>query len=107
MFKNIAIAAAAVALTAGAASANNTFGILSGAEQGDSYYDVTVARTLGEGSVQIETITGDVLGMASLNAGTNTDVRVDFDTPANGQDLVAKLIVDGVVVDENRVEVRR
>ncbi|MEM6275671.1 MAG: hypothetical protein AAF714_01885 [Pseudomonadota bacterium] len=107
MFKHIAIAAAAVALTAGAASANNTFGILSGAEQGDSFYDVGLARTTSEGSVQIETLSGDVLGMAALNAGTNTDVRVDLGLPASGQDLVAKLIVDGVVVDEKMIDVRR
>jgi len=107
MFKKFAIAATAIALTAGAASANNTFGLLGGAEQGDSFFDVPVARTLGEGSVQIETIKGDVLGIASLNAGTNTNVRVDFDKPASAQDLVAKLIVDGEVVDENRIFVKR
>ncbi|MEO1796574.1 MAG: hypothetical protein AAFR53_06120 [Pseudomonadota bacterium] len=107
MFKKLAIAAAAIALTAGAASANNAFGILSGAEQGDSFYDVNVASTTTGGSVQIETLSGDVLGMAALNAGANTNVRVDFDTPASGQDLVAKLIVDGSVVDTNRIEVRR
>ncbi|MEM1237524.1 MAG: hypothetical protein AAGI10_11175 [Pseudomonadota bacterium] len=107
MFKKFAIAAAAIALTAGAASAGNSFGILGGAEKGDIFYDVSVARTLGEGSVQVETLSGDVLGMASLNSGTNTDVRVDFDSPAPSADLVAKLIVDGVVVDENRIEVRR
>ncbi|MEM1232780.1 MAG: hypothetical protein AAGH70_01510 [Pseudomonadota bacterium] len=107
MFKQFAIAAAAVALTAGAASANNTFGILSGAEQGDSYYDVDLARTTNDGSIQIETLTGDVVGMAALNAGTNTDVRVDFGLPVAGSDLVAKLIVDGVVVDESRIDVRR
>ncbi|MEO0676783.1 MAG: hypothetical protein AAFZ02_04425 [Pseudomonadota bacterium] len=106
MFKKLAIAAAAIALTAGAASAN-TFGLLSGAEQGDSFYDVNVASTTTGGSVQIETLSGDVLGMAALNAGANTNVRVDFDTPASGQDLVAKLIVDGSVVDTNRIEVRR
>ena len=107
MFKSFAIAAASIALTAGAASANNTFGILNGAEQGDSYYDVNVARTLGAGSVQIETFNGDVLGVTDLAAGTHTDLRVDFGAPAPATDLVAKLIVDGVVVDESKIDVRR
>ncbi|MEM1372886.1 MAG: hypothetical protein AAGF78_00750 [Pseudomonadota bacterium] len=107
MFKNFAIAATAIALTAGAASANNSFGILGGIESGDTYYDVTVARTNAGGTVQIESFAGDVLGMASLNEGTNTDVRIDFDTPAAKQPLVAKLIVNGVVVDEDRIVVKR
>ena len=107
MFKTIAIAAASIALTAGAASANNTFGLLVGAEQGDSYYDVNVARTLSEGSVQIETLSGEILGMTDLNAGTNTNVRVSFDQPAPAQDIFAKLVVDGEVVSEKRINVRR
>ncbi|MEM6275669.1 MAG: hypothetical protein AAF714_01875 [Pseudomonadota bacterium] len=107
MFKNLAIAAAAIALTAGAASANNSFGILGGIESGDTYFDVSVARTDAAGTVQIETFSGDVLGMAALNEGTNTDVRVDFGAPAAQEPLVAKLIVDGVVVDEDRIVVKR
>lgn len=107
MFKTIAIAAASIALTAGAASANNTFGILGGAEQGDSFYDVNLARTLGAGSVQIETFDGDVLGVTDIAAGTHTDFRVDFGMPVAGTDLVAKLIVNGEVVDQSKIDVRR
>ncbi|MEL6912972.1 MAG: hypothetical protein AAFP13_00585 [Pseudomonadota bacterium] len=107
MFKKFAIAAA-LAATAGAASANNNFGILDNAASGDSYYDVRVVSTLGEGTVQIETFAGDVLGMASVNAGANTNVRVDFgaDRVSTG-DLVAKLIVNGEVVDEESIDVLR
>ncbi|MEM1100712.1 MAG: hypothetical protein AAGH73_04180 [Pseudomonadota bacterium] len=106
MFKKLAIAAAIVA-TAGAASANNSFGIVGGAEFGDSFYDVPLARTLGEGSVVIENFAGDVLGQTALNSGTNTDVRVPLSTRVGAGDLTAKLIVDGVVVDEAMIEVRR
>ncbi|MEL6912971.1 MAG: hypothetical protein AAFP13_00580 [Pseudomonadota bacterium] len=106
MFKKLAIAAALVA-TAGAASANNSFGIVGGAEFGDTFYDVPLARTLGEGSVVIENLSGDVLGQAELNAGTNTDVRVPFQGRVGASDLTAKLIVDGIVVDEAMIEVRR
>ena len=107
MFKTLAIAATSIALTAGAASANNTFGILSGAELGDSYYDINVARTLGEGSVQIVSRAGDLLGMTDLNAGTNTDVRVFLDTPTTAHDIFARLLVDGEIVSEKRINVRR
>jgi len=107
MYKSFAIAAAALALTAGAASANNTFGILGGAEQGDSFYDVNVARTLGAGSVQIETFEGDVLGVTDIAAGTHTNLRVGFGAPVGATDLVAKLIVNGEVVDQSKIDVRR
>jgi len=108
MFKKLAIAAAAIALTAGAASANNAFGILSGAEQGDAFYDVKSVNAGSAGTIQIESLSGDVLGQAFVNAGANTSVRVDFGADRVGAgDLVAKLIVDGQVVDTNRIEVRR
>jgi hypothetical protein len=54
MFKTLAIVAASIALTAGAASASNTFGLLTSVEQGDNYYDISTISTLGEGFVQIE-----------------------------------------------------
>lgn len=107
MFKKLAIAAAAIALTAGAASAN-TFGLLSGAEQGDAFYDVKSVNAGSAGTIQIESLSGDVLGQAFVNAGANTSVRVDFGADRVGAgDLVAKLIVNGQVVDMEGIEVRR
>lgn len=107
MFKTFAIVAASIALTAGAASANNTFGLLTSVEQGDSYYDIRTVSTLGEGFVQLETFTGDIVGATALNAGANTNVRVHLDGPVTAQNLVAKLIVNGEVVDESRIRARR
>lgn len=107
MFKTIAIAATTIALTAGAAAANNTFGVLNGAEQGDSYYDINVVRTLDEGSVQIVTLSGDVLGMTNVEQGTNTSVRVPLAGQAPAEDLFARLFVDGEFVSEKRIDVRR
>ena len=107
MFKTFAIVAASIALTAGAASANNTFGLLTSVEQGDSYYDIRTVSTLGEGFVQLETFTGDIVGSTALNVGANTNIRVHLDSPVTAQDLVAKLIIDGKVVDESRIRARR
>ncbi len=107
MFKTLAIVAASIALTAGAASAGNTFGLLTSVEQGDNYYDISTISTLGEGFVQIETFAGDILGSTDLNVGANTNTRVQLDNSVSTQNLVAKLIVDGEVVDENRIRVRR
>jgi len=107
MFKTLAIVAASIALTAGAASASNTFGLLTSVEQGDNYYDISTISTLDEGFVQIETHEGDILGSADLNVGANTNVRVELDSAVPAKNLVAKLIVGGEVVDENRVLVRR
>jgi hypothetical protein len=57
--------------------------------------------------VQIETFAGDILGSTDLNVGANTNTRVQLDNSVSTQNLVAKLIVDGKVVDENRILVRR
>uniref|UniRef100_UPI0011BF2BB8 hypothetical protein n=1 Tax=Shimia ponticola TaxID=2582893 RepID=UPI0011BF2BB8 len=68
MFKHFAIAATAIALTAGAASANNSLGILEDIDDRASFVNIDQVRTTGEGFVQIESLSGDVLGMASVNA---------------------------------------
>ena len=105
--KKLAIAAALVALSTGAATAKDQFGILSGAMQGDTFYDVKVASISGPGSIQVETFNGIVLGMMDLKQGPNTNVRVKLSSPASGQDLIAKLIVNGSVVDAEMIEVQR
>lgn len=107
MFKKFAIAATVVALSAGTAMAKDQFGILGGAMQGDTFYDVRVASISEPGSMQVETFDGIVLGMMSLKKGANTNVRVKLSTPASGQDLIAKLIVGGSVVDAEMIEVQR
>ncbi|MEM1236437.1 MAG: hypothetical protein AAGI10_05650 [Pseudomonadota bacterium] len=107
MLKKLAIAAALVALTTGAASAKDQLGLLSGAMQGDTFYDVKVATVSDAGSVQIETINGVVIGMKALNKGPNTNVRVPFMGPVSGDDLIAKLVVNGTVVDAGMIEVMR
>ncbi|MEM1238019.1 MAG: hypothetical protein AAGI10_13700 [Pseudomonadota bacterium] len=106
MFNKIAIAATVVALSAGAAAAKDQFGILGGAEMGDLFYDVNIATVSGAGSVQIETMKGVVLGMAALEEGANTNVRVPLMFPANNEDLLAKLVVDGEIVDIEMIQVR-
>ena len=105
MFKKFAIAATAIALTATAAAANGSFGHLDGLEEDASTYEVNLIRSSDAGIVSIETLTGDVLGTASVNAGANANVLV----PLRGgfeQDVVAKLIVDGQVAAQKRIQVR-
>ena len=107
MFKTIAIAVAFVTASVVAASANNSFGLMRGLQQGSEYYDVRLVRTDAPGVVQIETRNGNVIGTAPVNRGTNTNVRVRFTAGYSAQDLVAKLLINGIVVDERRVEVHR
>ena len=106
MFKKFAIAATAIALTATAASANSYFGILDGADEGDHTYSVDVVRAADAGFVQIESLQGDVLGMASVNAGANANVLIPLSGTGLNQDVVAKLIVNGEVADSQRINVR-
>ncbi|MEM1232781.1 MAG: hypothetical protein AAGH70_01515 [Pseudomonadota bacterium] len=103
MTKHFAAAAIALTLTTSAAFASNEFGILDGIEAGATYYDVSLVQADGTGIIQIETMTGEVLGTAELTTETNTNVRVDFDAPAPNEGLVAKLIIDGEIVDEERI----
>ncbi|MEM6275672.1 MAG: hypothetical protein AAF714_01890 [Pseudomonadota bacterium] len=105
MIKHIAAAVTAIALTSGVALASNDFGILEGVEEGATFYDVPLIRAEMGGMLQIETATGEVIGMAELQPGPNTDVRVDFDTPLANVDLVLKLIVDGAVKETEMVRV--
>ncbi|MEM6411621.1 MAG: hypothetical protein AAF683_08810 [Pseudomonadota bacterium] len=107
MLKKLATAATIVALSAGVASAKDQFGILGGAMQGDTYYDVKLASVSEAGSIQIETFNGVVIGMMALKKGPNTNVRVPLMGPASGEDLIAKLIVNGMVVDATMIEVQR
>lgn len=107
MIKQLAISAIFVALSTGVATAKDQFGILGGAMQGDTFYDVKVASLSGPGSIQVETFNGIVLGMMDLNQGPNTNVRVKLSSPASGQDLIAKLFVGGSVVDVEMIEVQR
>lgn len=105
MFKKFAIASAVIAISASAAAANGSFGHLDGLNEGASTYEVNLIRSADAGVVSIETLTGDVLGTASVNAGANSNVLV----PLQGsfeQDVVAKLIVNGSVADTQRIQVR-
>lgn len=108
MLKKTAITLSFAALLGSAVSAaDNQLGILTGAMQGDTYYDLKLARPDMAGSIQLETFNGAVVGMMELRAGTNTNVRVPLMRPLTGRDLIAKLIVDGEVVDMGVVRVGR
>ncbi|MEM1234825.1 MAG: hypothetical protein AAGH70_11940 [Pseudomonadota bacterium] len=105
----IRIFACVAALTLAApALANNTFGGLFDAREGATYYDIKLVRTLGPGFVELRDSRGRLLGRESVRAGTNTRVRIDL-----GADRVppvvayAVLIVDGEIVDRDRVRVFR
>ncbi|MEL6548724.1 MAG: hypothetical protein AAFQ54_00620 [Pseudomonadota bacterium] len=105
MFRKIAIAATTATLL-GSAAAANEFGILDGVEEGAQFYDVPLATLDAAGMVQIEDQDGTVLGMADAAAGPNTDLRIEFDTPVMaGGELIAKIIVDGEVVDMEMIEI--
>ncbi|MEL6608181.1 MAG: hypothetical protein AAFO58_12805 [Pseudomonadota bacterium] len=106
MFKKFAIAATAIALTATAASANSFFGQQDGFDEGASVVELDLIRADSAGFVSIETLQGEVLGMASVNAGANADVRVPLMGTGLDNDVVAKLVIDGQVADTKRIEVR-
>ncbi|MGR3490825.1 MAG: hypothetical protein ACU0DW_02110 [Shimia sp.] len=100
MFKNIAIAATAVALSASAAAANN-IAFIDAQDEGQASITFDLVNADMAGLLQVETFNGKVLGSQAIAAGANADVRVNT-LPLPG-DVVARLIVGGETVDTRRV----
>lgn len=89
-------------------SITSGFGVMDGLSNGASFYDVPVVRAAAPAEVQIFNQKDTLLGTAQVDAGTHTDVRVNFDTGSGGsQDLIAKLVINGAVVDEADIAVTR
>ncbi|MEM7295099.1 MAG: hypothetical protein AAF330_00480 [Pseudomonadota bacterium] len=105
MFKKLAIATAAVALTASAAAAGNFIKPVDQQMENASFFELPLVRAEGAGIVQIESLQGDVLAQAPVNAGVNTDVKARFGISGPSSDVVAKLIVHGAVTDTLRINV--
>lgn len=106
MFKQFAIAATAIALTAGAASAGSFFGHQDGFQDGETSVEINLVRADAAGTVVLETLQGDVLGSAAVNAGANSDVLVRIPGAGVTNDVIAKLVINGEVADMERIEVR-
>jgi hypothetical protein len=91
----VKIAALAAVTAAGAASmasaSINSFGIVPDLDDRASYINLSTVRSTQDGTVEIQNLNGDVLGMASVREGVNKDVRIRF-TTAPTQDVVAVLI---------------
>ncbi|MEM8592407.1 MAG: hypothetical protein AAGF13_07750 [Pseudomonadota bacterium] len=106
MFKNFAIAATAIALSASAVSANSYFGSQDSFDEGDRVVELELVRADAAGSVILETLKGDVIGSAAVNAGANSDVLVNVEGIGVRQDVIAKLVVNGEVADEIRIQAK-
>ncbi|MFO8127301.1 hypothetical protein [Yoonia sp.] len=107
--KSIALVAATIAATASVASANNYF------EFGErlnssSVLDLGLVRAEGAGVVEIYDFSrgevGQLLGTKRVNAGANTDVRVNVGIRPT-QDVIALLKVDGQTVAERDYDISR
>ncbi|MGR3466872.1 MAG: hypothetical protein ACU0CI_03260 [Shimia sp.] len=103
MFKKFAIAAVALALTATAAVAGNNIAIQDALSENQANITFDLVTADAAGLLQVETFNGMVLGTSDIVAGANADVRVK--TGSLTSDVFAKLIVDGEVVDEQRIRV--
>ena len=98
--KSIALIAATIVATASGASASNYFEYGRTLDAGDTLQLGTVRADAG-GVVEVYDYhtgqAGALLGSEVLNAGVNTNVRIDTGLPAN-RDVIAVLKVDGEVV---------
>ncbi len=106
--KTLTLAAAAVALTAGAASANS-FGFQESVEDRNNI-ELALVTAAADGVVEIYNLKageqGALLGATMVNAGANDDVRINI---GNGfkTDVLAVLTVDGQVVASEEFDVAR
>ncbi|MEM6897116.1 MAG: hypothetical protein AAF576_07025 [Pseudomonadota bacterium] len=106
MFKKFAIAATVVALSSTAALASNSFGHQDAFEEGSHTVELDLVRASDAGTVVLESLRGDVIASADVNAGANANVRVKIPGQGVNDDVVAKLIVNGAVQDEIRIQAR-
>ena len=108
MFKNIALAAVAAIATTGAASASNYILDIDASADRSSTVQIETVRAEMAGTIEIYDfnggVQGELLGTTDVNAGANSDVRVNTrGTLVN--DVLAVLVVDGQIVDTLEIEV--
>lgn len=101
-----AVAAASFAALASTASASDYFSIIPSVENNESFVELPLVRSSGDGVVEIRDDNGVLLGSAAVNAGANADVKLNFDIKPN-QDVTAFLIVDGQETAMKDIDVRR
>jgi hypothetical protein len=102
--KSFAIIAATIAATGTAASAESYFGF-KGALDAESALELGLVRAESDAVVEVYDFrrgeVGALLGTETVNAGANSDVRVNVGI-APRQDVIALLKVDGEVVAQQR-----
>ncbi|MEL6958138.1 MAG: hypothetical protein AAGL89_04185 [Pseudomonadota bacterium] len=106
MFKTSLIAAAAVAASFSAASADSYISNFVMEQDRDSQIELGTVRAAGDGVVEIYSFhkgeQGALLGSEAVMAGANLDVDIDVRRPVT--DVIAVLTVGGVVVDTQEID---
>lgn len=107
--KKIALIAATIAGTASIASADSYFQLNERLDS-SSVLDLGLVRAEGAGVVEIYDFSrgeiGQLLGTQTVNAGANSDVRVNVGIRPT-QDVIALLKVDGQTVAERDYDISR
>ena len=101
--------AAIATLAAGAATADSYFAFNESFEDRNSI-ELPLVAADAAGTVEIYNLkagqVGELLGVASVNAGANEDVRVNIGNSFK-TDVLARLVVDGQVVAEEAYDILR
>ena len=107
--KSIALVAATIAATSTAATADSYFQFGERLES-SSTLDLGLVRADSAGVVEIYDFSkgevGQLLGTEMVNAGANTDVRVNVGIRPT-QDVIALLKIDGEIVAERDYDIDR
>ena len=106
MFKTTLIAAAAVAATVSAASADSFISNLVMEQDRDSQIELGTVTAAGDGVVEVYSyhagVQGALLGSEAVTAGANLDVDIDVARPTT--DAIAVLKVNGQIVDTQEID---
>jgi hypothetical protein len=108
--KTISLALATVLGTATLAAADTSYFSLQNTMGGSDTLDLGVVTAAGNGTVSIYDYRlgtqGKLLGSEAVNAGANSDVRVDVGTAPIG-DVIAVLTVNGQIVATRDIQIDR
>ncbi|KPP84198.1 MAG: hypothetical protein HLUCCA08_01670 [Rhodobacteraceae bacterium HLUCCA08] len=111
MFRKLTLATAAtIALSGAAFAADSYIGFQGDMLDRGSVVTLDTVRAAGNGVIEIYDFhtaeQGVLLGSAAVNAGANSDVRVNLGT-SPVRDVIAVLTVNGQVVDTFELDIAR
>ena len=111
MIKRTATTAALLAMLAGSAVANSFPGTYFGPQdafrEGQHNMTINLVRTKQPATIQLEDVRGRVITTKDVGPGAHRNIKLNTPLASLNNDVIAKLIVNGEVADEIRIQTQR